>query len=165
MMLFSRSTTNVLLCLTALAMPLQAVWSSSCECCSAARPAAATPSESTGECCGQCPDTMPKPGCCTEDDSPKGTCCGKTSEPQGKTGCQCGTGCRCYKSDETPSPSPLPAPDNGRSRSVVELAVSDVAAIHVPVAPDRGNAAGGDCGSVFFQPGAHVCVLLCRFTL
>ena len=165
MLLFSRSTTNVLLCLTALAMPVQAFWSSSCGCCSTAHQTAATHSESTHECCGRCSGTMPKPACCSQDDAQKATCCGKTSEPDEKIGCQCGTGCHCCESDDTPSRSPIPAPDDGRSRSVVELAVSDVAAINVPVAPDRGNAAGGDSGSDFFQPGAHVCVLLCRFTL
>ena len=158
---------KLLVCLTAIAVPLQAAWVSSCACSSGAHEthptAAASPAPDAA--CGCCEVTTPKQSCCGEDDASQPTHCSKAAQPDRKTGCQCGAGCLCVKRDDPPSPPAAPAGDNGRARSGLEFTAAHVAAAELPADIDRGNTFNSDSDSAFFQSGAQTCMLLCRFTL
>ena len=158
-----RIASKLLIWLTAILMPFQAGWATNCGCCSAKEPAEATASGPIPtSCC--CKPATPKPTCC-EGSAPQRTCCKRTSDRDQAVGCQCGPNCQCVNHDQSPTQPPAPAPDNGRGQSVVGSAVSQPATIYVPVADSSAHALAAESDCSFYQPGAQVCVLLCRFTL
>ena len=157
---------KLLVCLTAIAVPLQAGWVSSCACTSGTheiRPTAAASPAPDAAC--SCEVTTPKRSCCGEDDTPQSTHCSKAVQPDRKVGCQCGAGCLCVKRDDSPNQLPAPAGDNGRARTGLEFAAVHVAAAELPADIDHGNTFSSDSDSGFFQSGTQICVLLCRFAL
>ena len=158
-----RFTPKLLVWLTVLAMPFQSAWGATCACSTIVQPGAVKASMPTSPCCGG-HSVAPKQTCCRKLDVAQSACCGRAVDLDRKVACHCGAGCRCYQRDEKPSQPPAPAPENDRNPTVVELAVSQVAATCIPVG-DRGNFFTAEFDSAFCLPGAQVCVLLCRFTL
>ncbi len=88
-----KSTSTLLIWLTAIATPLQTSWAIDCGC-------------SSGRARGSVP-----------------ACCEASTEPGLSTGCPCGSDCQCAARSESPTPQPAPDPDNGRSQSDLALAV------------------------------------------
>ena len=163
MFVSGRFTSKRLIWLTAFAMPFQSGWVSNCACSSAIQLTEATSSTTTLACCCCQPRTS-KPGRCLADGTSQPTCCSRGTEPDRKVGCQCGPTCQCVDRKDAPNRPAAPAPNNGRSQSVVELAVL-LSNIHIPAGKNRSIVSVADSDSAFCQPGALVCVLLCRFTL
>jgi hypothetical protein len=166
MRLPSRSLANVLLCLTAIAMPLQALWMVRCDCCSVESGSknVAVPSVSESECCGHCSTPPSKPACCQKDRESVATCCSDTPSSGSHSRCQCGDDCRCVTERNAPN-QPIPAPETDRGRSGIELTVSHACTSSAVLASGFNNAISYESSRTFFQPGTHICVLLCRFTL
>lgn len=164
MFFLGRSVSNLLIWLTAFAMPFQAGWGWDCGCSSVPQPDVTTSPvvDPLGGCCRA---AAGKPTCCNRvSDSGKQVCC--SSEPVGcQGGCQCGANCLCVDRDDVPTQPSAPAPDIGRSQSVVELALSRVASTNGPTADADPNAQAAETDSAFCKPGTQVCVLLCRFML
>jgi len=158
-------TSKLLIWLTAVAMPFQVGWAADCGCRSARDPAAAIAECPLvpAKCCFKA--AAPQPTCC-EESPPDRTCCAGGASLAGReTGCQCGPTCRCVDADQSLPQPPATATDNGGSQSAVELAVSPYATICAKVADRTACSLSADFESVFCQPGAQVCVFLCRFTL
>lgn len=158
-----KTASKLLIWLTACLMPFQAVWAVDCGCCSKkARVVTSAAESNSTTCCHKAVGS--KPVCCKARVSQR-TCCGRVAVVNRGIGCQCGPACTCVDHSPTPAEPPLPPPAEERGQSKVDLAVTSLPTNSSPASLARPRAHGLEAESAFSQPGARICVLLCRFTL
>ena len=159
---FAAIGSKLLICLTALAMPFQASWAESCGCPVGEESPHAAAEPFPANCCSKEIEAKPT---CRSADSTMPTCCGAACEPNRDSCCGCGPECACVQRDESSTRPPMPAPGNGRSQTSLAFSVVPMVAIHIPVVDGDGRSFPAETDSALCEPGARICVLLCRFTL
>lgn len=164
MIVSGRIVSTLLVWLTAIAMPFQTGWQANCGCGTENKPTVALAPRlaSTDGCC-KAPTTTRR---CCEGAPQQRTCCDTMSASDSKAGCQCGWDCHCVGHGHAPPTQPsLPASSDERTPSNVPTALCQLAVIGSAATDGNTAVFAAEAGFFFSEPGAPLCVLLCRFTL